>query len=179
MIALNLLPPQIRRAQARAIIFEAWKRAMVVLAIGCILINAGLFAMAHMLQVRQQRVESDFTKLSQQVDNSDLGTIRRNITTLDDTLRSVSQIIPTDRNWAGEMSKLVQSLPAGVLVTQLDWTPAGSITLHGIAKLRSDFVDLDAALKANPNLTNVQTSSQASRRDTLPFEYTATWKSDI
>jgi hypothetical protein len=173
MISLNLLPPEHRRLYAQSLILDRWKGGLLVITIGCICLNAVLFGGIIILRQRASSASAHVTELTKQIDQSDVGPIKRDIQTLDQTLSRLRQIIPAGRSWSKEIASVVVSLPTGITLSEVIWTTQGDITLRGIANVRADFIALDAKLKTHPLLENIQTQSQASRRDTLPFEYTA------
>ncbi len=176
MIRLNLLPPERKQALRQRATVLRWRKVISLVVI-FVLVGNGLAVAADQWLVRKQSsAQQSLEQLQRQSANSEIGTITNQIRTLNNTITPLATALPTNRDWAGDIATALNLLPANVTLEQLTLNLAGDISYSGTAQTRADFISLDTLLKQEPHLKNVQTDSQASRREALPFHYTATFQ---
>lgn len=175
MIHLNLLPPEQQqrlRTQAKLI---RWRGALVLVVVMMLLGNGVLAGTQMYLEQHQKNVETDLLAQQTAADTTEAGALTQTTKRINSDITMLSSALPTARSWAHDLALLADKLPPNIRLSELELTITNSVTIAGIADTRSDFLVLDEFLRTHPNLTNIQTESQASQREDLPFQYTATW----
>jgi Tfp pilus assembly protein PilN len=174
MIRLNLLPPERLRKLASEATIGRWRLAAWLMTGAAAIVLIGFFILSYGLKARQEKLAADVQKLNAQFDTSDSGAIRRQIKSLNAAGAVFDQALVSNRSWAADMAAILNSLPAKTQLLELVITENGDVTISGVSKVRADFLAFDDAIKKNTLLGNVQTDSTASRRENLPYRYTAT-----
>ncbi len=171
---LNLLPPERKELLDLGDMLGRWRPGLVYLfVIGLCSIGA-LFGAEWWLQQRIDTLGQNIKtkiQLNSRQGALDIGqaTVRVN-----EKAALLSQSLPQARDWAASLHAIISAMPKDVSIVSIDITQTGGVTIKGVAKTRAIFLDLDSVLKASPRLKNVATSDTASKREQLPFTYTAT-----
>lgn len=125
-----------------------------------------------MMQAHATSVTDTLAQL-QRKQTSDNGTdITTTTGTLNTTIKSMTTALGTPQSWSALTQTVFTILPAGVTLTKFTLAPNGAFTLSGTADSRQTFVSLDQTLKQDPRLKNVSTTSTASKRTDVPFDFT-------
>lgn len=172
MITLNLLPAD-RKHRAEVSAEEArWLPAMLTVALVAVLLAGGSFFLGSLLTVRQESLDAQLQSL-QTTGQRKLSDIVNQTTKLNTSINLLSTKIGTVRSWSSDLASVINLLPADITVTALNLTSTGQLRLEGVAKTRLSFLSLQTALTNTPLLKNVTTKSTASKRENVPFVYTA------
>lgn len=173
MKALNLLPPERRALIRRVKELSRWQAAAWSLTVFSIIGAGGLVVLDRFMQNEVSTVSTEFHQRLAATDQTELGTIRRNIEEFNQTSALLHQSLPGTTGWAVDLVELLNTLPTGITLQSTILRADGSLTLTGTAAARADFLALDEKLKGSPWLKNVATTSTPSKREDLPFVYTA------
>ncbi len=173
---LNLLPQQEKEELELHEILGRWQPSVYLLLMIGVVAFAGLFAARWVLDQRAKTLTQNIQtkiQLNSRQGALDIGqaTVRVN-----EQARLLSQSLSGDMRWSEALTQILSVLPNDISVASLEITMSGSVSLKGVAKTRSSFLALDTALKGATFLTQVQTSDTASKREQLPFTYTATYR---
>lgn len=170
---LNLLPPNYKQEQSRNELWHSWQRAVVLLAVVSLLSVGAAFAEHMWLQHRADLLSGTISQLQAQSTASQKENITTVTTTLNGTIKSLGQLVEPTRAWSHDLSAVMAIIPSDNNLQSLTLSAGGNLTLIGVARTRASFIALDEALKASPLLKNVKTTSTPSKRDNLPFTYSA------
>ncbi len=173
MMSFNLLPPDRKLAMARSAEFGRWQPAMIGIAafsLGLL----GLTFFANAMLVQHERTVQASLASSQTSGRREIGDITAQTSQLNQTISDLTIGLPQARSWSADLTKIITLLPDDISITNIKMTNDGHLTLEGLAKTRLAFLSLQTILTSTPILKNVNTSSTASRRDNVPFSYTAT-----
>jgi Tfp pilus assembly protein PilN len=125
---------------------------------------------------RSQRLSAELTQLQTSARNNSAKDVTQKTTAVNATVNILATALGTPRAWAKDGSSVLSILPANVTVQKLTLQDNGQIQLTGLAKTRAVFLALQEALTSSPILQNVTTSSTASKKDDVPFDYQAALK---
>jgi Tfp pilus assembly protein PilN len=101
---------------------------------------------------------ADVTKLTQQVNNQ---------------IAILKKTLGTGRPVRTPAVTILNAMPKGVAITKLSFESTGIVRIEGVADTRSTFLQLQDVMKTLTVLKNATTTSTASKREQLPFIYTA------
>lgn len=172
-MSLNLLPPDYKDQLAKKNLWQHWQRALVFVMSVCLLLTAGTFAEERWLAARARQLGTDLDQAKISATAGQKENVSTVTTTLNTTIKNLGQVVTTPRSWSHDVSQVAAILPADVTLQNLSVATGGVISLEGIAPTRVAFIALDDALRKSPLLKNVQTKSAPSKRENLPFLYTA------
>lgn len=172
MINLNLLPAQLKKAAHQSLEFSRWQPAMLMITFSSIIIFMATFFIHSLLSVHGQSIKAQFTA-SQTTSTKRTGDITAQTSQLNTTTASLATGLTKPRSWANDLGKIIAILPADVTLTSINLTSDGHIKIDGTAKTRLAFLSLQTTLTSSPLLKNVTTTSTASKRDNVPFSYSA------
>lgn len=172
MFRLNLLPTDRKRAWALAQRLQQWRGAMIIVVLVCIFANAGMYLF--------DRVQADATSVSVtdlatwQALNAkrESGQVTRTTQQLNTTIIGLKSLFAPLSTHLGSVSFFLAALPDDIQLTNCIIKSDGSFTLTGIAATRASFLALRTALDDTKLVNHLATSSTASLREKLPFEYT-------
>lgn len=173
MLALNLIPPQLKADHQTIILWRRWFSALRVLLILVIIGTAGSATIWQLLVRHELTIREDFNRLQQQ--GIGAGTdITTTTSKLNATIQTVSATLGTPQSWTELTEAVLDSLPGGVTVSNFILNPGGTFQISGLADSRQIFINLEQSLKNNPRLKNVTTTSSASKRTAVPFDFSGT-----
>jgi hypothetical protein len=174
MMTLNLIPPDVKRDFASAERLRRWMGACTILTILLSLTAVGITGGWFLLQRHAQDVAAELTATQQRQQLSNDKDITGTTTTLNSTIKQLSAAVGTPRSWGRDISTILQGFPTDIVLSDITVQSNGQFRLVGIANSRQAFLQLDDVLKKNPRLTSVATTSTASKRTAVPFDYTGT-----
>lgn len=175
---LNLLPSEYKIELTKKRLWREWRRAAVLVAIVTVMATAGLAVGQYRLQQSADRLQGEIDALQRQKADAPSEDITTVTTTLNTTIVGLTQAMANPRSWASDLSRIASLIPAGITIQSMAVTGSGSVQLEGTAATRQSFISLDDALQTSPFLQQVTTTSTPSKRDNLPFVYTALIQSD-
>lgn len=174
MYTLNLLPPKIQQQSAITETRQRWTRASVVLCLfivgSFVVAGSAWFMLSRHAQSLQQQLEA--TRLAQSKNSAT--DITATTTQLNTTIKTFAAAIDVPQQWSRNAVTVLQLLPKGTSLSEFSLDAANVFHLVGTADTRQTFLNLDAALKKSPVVTNISTTSTASKRTDVPFDYTGT-----
>lgn len=170
---LNLLPPAYRDAQLRKAHWQRWQQAAIM-----ILVVAGLSAAATFgsIQWQAQRIghlDTQLQNIEALAAASKKGNVATVTQTLNNTIKKFDGIVDHPRSWNHDLSVLLGIFPAEVTIQKISLNAAGDVHVEGTATTRASFLTLDETLKKSPLLKSVATNSTPSKRNNLPYIYSA------
>lgn len=174
MITLNIIPSSLKDTLRSSARLSRWLTVVLMLLI-IVVLGTGAATVAwsmldrHAIDVHQQLVEKQ-----QRLSTDTKGDISGTTNTLNSTIKQLSTALGEPQSWSHGVAAVLTGLPAGITISQLSLLPKGQFHLQGIATTRETFVALDTALKSNPQLEKVTTSSAPSKRTAVPFDYSGT-----
>jgi Tfp pilus assembly protein PilN len=173
MLALNLIPPQLKAEHQTIVVWRRWFSALRVLLILVIIGTAGSVAVWRLLVRHEQVIRDDFNRLQQQ--GIGAGTdITTTTSKLNTTIQTISATLGTPQSWTELTRTVLDGLPSGATVSTFVLNPGGVFQINGLADSRQTFINLEQALKNNPRLKNITTTSSASKRTAVPFDFSGT-----
>lgn len=172
MISLNLLPTDRKHRVAVAQEQARWIPAIVEVMLVAVFLTGGTFFLHSLLEIRAQNLNNQLLSL-QTSGQRKLADIVTQTTKLNTAIALLDGKVKTARSWSTDLGTIMKLLPPDVTVTSLSVSAAGQVHLEGIAKTRLSFLSLQEILTETSTLKNVTTKSTASKRDNVPFIYTA------
>lgn len=172
-MSLNLLPPTYQHKLAARALWRQWRLAAIALAIVSVLITASLLSQQRWFDRRLVQLDRQVTQLQQASTGPQSENITSITTALNGTIKELTQVVDAPRAWSYDLSLVMAIIPSAVTLQTVSLSSDGSLTLSGVAKTRASFIALDEALKKSPLLQSVTTTATPSRRENLPFTYTA------
>lgn len=132
----------------------------------------GIVGLWFMLNRHADQTQTELQKLQQQQASSDGKDITSTTNRLNATINTLTTTLGTPRAWSTDTITVMTGLPSTISISSLTIFPDGKFQLIGTAESRQTFVQLETTLKSNPKLTAVATVSTASRRTSVPFDFT-------
>ncbi len=172
MLNLNLLPPRNKQALQQASVSRQWMHGIIVLLLMTCIGTGVVIGTWSILKRHAQHVHATLETLRQQQAQSTGTDIAKTTSELNSTIKTLDATLGTPRSWAADTALLLATLPTGVTLSSTTMQANGSFHLIGIAQSRQVFETLDQALKSSPHLSKVNTTSTASKRTAVPFDYT-------
>ncbi len=172
MLALNLIPPQLKSDLHAADVIQRWMWAIGLLAGLLTLGTVGLLSADRMLASHADRIHTDLIALQQRQIQNAGSDITSTTSNLNSTIKTLTATLGQPDHWAQQTTLVLAALPSGVTVNSLDLTPTGKFHLIGEADTRQTFLTLQQSLTTNHDLGQVKTSSTASKRSAVPFDFT-------
>ena len=171
MLNLNLVPPQLKAEHQSASSRHRWLVALNILAVLIIIGTAGS-ATAWQLLKRHGRNVHDELLQAQKQQGVGTGTDITTITSqLNATIQTMGTALGAPQAWSELAGLVIHNLPAGATIAEFSLTPNGAWRITGITDSRQTFVSLEQSLKNNPRLSKVTTTSTASKRTAVPFDF--------
>lgn len=175
MISLNLLPAEQKHDVALSREEARWQPAIMIVAIVSIVMVIAVYFGQAVLSLRLQTLDSQLQSL-QTAGQQKLTDVIDQTTKLNADISLVDAKLGTVRSWSKDMAAILQLLPPDIAVTSLVVDTQGQVRLEGVAATRLSFLSLQTALTSSSILKNVSTTSTASKRDNVPFIYSAQLK---
>lgn len=172
MLALNLVPPKIKSEQRSSASLHQWLSIMVILTVFSLLGTAAGVVIWQLMERHAKTVHTELTQLQQKQSAANGTDITTTTSALNTTIKTVSTALGTPQSWATLSQTVFATLPSGVTLTKFSLAPNGAFTISGTADSRQTFVNLDQSLKKDSRLRNVATTSTASKRTDVPFDFT-------
>ncbi len=171
MIILNLIPPEQKHDLESSWLYRHWFSASVLLAIFAILSTATFSTTWYVLARHAKEVNHTLTTIQQQQAKNSSTDITATTTQLNRTIVALNTTLATPRPWSINTTTIISLLPSGVTLSLLSIQNNGAFHLVGIADSRQTFLTLDQALKGSTKLAQITTTSTASKRTAVPFDY--------
>lgn len=173
MIVLNLLPAERKKGVATILTMERWRPSMLASTIVILLLVGAMQVVTWQLQRHQNDIHAQFEAQQKSLAEKETGDIRQTTLHLNDTIKQLATLTARPRAWSTDSAAILSGLPADITVSNLTIQASGQVQLEGLAKTRASFLALTKALEQNKALSSVKTSSTASKRDNIPFAFTA------
>lgn len=174
MLALNLIPPQVKVERQAAVVLQRWLSALRILLILVLIGTAGSVVVWQLLVRHDAAVQADFTLLQQQQGVGTDTDITATTSKLNTTIQTISATLGAPQSWPELTRAVLDILPSGVTITAFTLNPGGAFQITGTADSRQTFINLEQLLKNNPRLKSVTTVSSASKRTSVPFDFSGT-----
>lgn len=174
MITLNLIPPAIKHDYQTKEQLRHWLRALAVITLTVAVATAGAVGLWVMLGQHAQTVKKDLAAYEQQRTASSGKDITSTTSQLNTTIKVLTSALGEPQAWSSQATTVLNGLPTAIVITSLNIQRNGQFHLIGVADSRQSFVQLETTLKANTSLSNVATTSTASKRTAVPFDFTGT-----
>lgn len=174
MITLNLIPPAIKRDYQSSEQLHHWLSAIIVVTLTVAIASAGTVGLWMMMERHATAIKADLTSLQQQQATASGKDITSTTGQLNTTIKTLTSALGAPQAWSAQTTKVLNGLPLAITISSLTIQHNGQFHLIGVADSRQSFVQLDTALKANPQLSNIATTSTASKRTAVPFDFTGT-----
>lgn len=171
MLALNLIPPQLKDERQAVAVLKRWLSALRVLLFIVIFGTVGSIAAWQFLVRHDAAIQSDFDRLQQQQGVGTGTDITATTGKLNTTIQTISTTLGTPQSWPELTRTVLDILPDGVTITTFTLNPSGTFQITGSAESRQSFINLEQLLKNSPRLKNVTTTSSASKRTAVPFDF--------
>jgi len=173
---LNLLPPHEKETVALENTRHVWVSIFTAGIIVLILFIAGTWLLTRQLNLRVEKLAREELTLQQQATGSSTIDLTRDTTKVNTQIELLKTVLGTDRDWSSLVRGILDELPPEVQLTSLKIAMGGGVTLTGTADTRASFLALQSALSKSSLLSNARTSDTPSKREALPFTYTASLK---
>lgn len=172
MITLNLLPPAVKRNYESAEQLHHWLRALIVVALTVFVGTAGVVGLWVMLDRHASTVRTELQEVHDRQATSsgqDIETITQQLNT---TIKLLTTTLGTPRSWTSDTADILSGLPTTISISSVEIKNNGQFHLVGVADSRQSFVQLEGVLKTNTKLSNIFTTTTASKRVAVPFDFT-------
>lgn len=176
MITLNLLPAADKATVLRQAVLRRWRSAVAIFFVVTIVAGLGLEAERFLLRQHQRDVSLRLGQLQAEAARSTSADITETTQRLNRTVTALNGVSAHPRSWARDVSAVLAALPNTVTLSRVSLAADGVLTLEGVTTTRATFLSLQQLLTSSPLLTSVSTNSTASKRDNVPFLYTAVVK---
>lgn len=172
MTSLNLLPPERKadlhtRQEARR-----WRQAVVFVVLGCLISIVGVIVMEMALTQQVATSEKSLQTWKDLSAKRESGQVQAVTTHLNQSIAGLQTLFSPLSLQRSALGSFFSIIPKDVTLTSATFAPDGSFTLAGVAATRASFLALRTALEQSPAITAPTTTSTASQRENLPFEYT-------
>lgn len=172
MTSLNLLPPERKidlgtRQEARR-----WRQAVVFVVLGCVMSIVGVVIMEMALTQQLATSEKSLQTWKDLSAKRESGQVQAVTTHLNQSIAGLQALFSPLSLHRTALGSLLSTIPKEVTLTSATFAPDGSFTLAGVAATRASFLALRTALEQSPAISAPTTTSTASQRENLPFEYT-------
>ncbi len=147
---------------------------MIILLVFAVVGVGGLQVVSFMLQQHADTIHEHLLSLQQQQAQNSSTDISATTSTLNDTIKTLRSTLGTPQSWSANAAVVLRALPTGTTLSQLTIGPGRAFHVVGIADTRQTFLSLDSALQNPDVFSNVRTSSTASKRQSVPFDYQGT-----
>lgn len=175
---LNLLPPNEKSTVALETARHQWTSVFASIVATLVLLIAGVLFLTTRLDQRLTTLTDEEQSLQRQASGAGTIDLTRDTNHVNNQIASLRTVLGIDRDWASIIRLIMSELPSNVSLTTIKIYMGGSVTLSGTAASRSAFLGLQSALEKSKVLRNAQTADTPSKRDNLPFTYTATLASN-
>ncbi|MEK7537874.1 MAG: hypothetical protein AAB619_02800 [Patescibacteria group bacterium] len=172
MLSLNLIPPQQKTDIQTTAMLRHWRRGLVMLAVLTVVGTGGVITAWQLLAGHARQVQGELTALQQRQSTRGETDITATTGTLNTTIKILSTTLGRPQSWSRNAAMVLAALPSGTTVSDLMIQAGGRFRLVGVADSRQTFVALEQTLKTHPQLQQVTTSSTASKRTAVPFDFT-------
>lgn len=171
---LNLIPPQQKADLRQSAVLRHWRRVlstfMTASVLGVLFGIGGLW----MLNRHAQDISTDLRALEQKQKQNLATDLTATTTALNSTIKTVGDLLGQPQSWSRDTAVVLATVPSGVTVTSVTMQLNHRFRLIGTADTRATFLELDQAMKTSTLLTQVTTTSTASKRLAVPFDYSGT-----
>jgi len=173
--ALNLLPPADQASRRLLQRYHVWlqiARWPAILVI-CLLVIAQ--ATSFRLARHQTTIQAEEIRVKAEASASPSGDVTKMTAEVNE---AVTRLLAARSTFVfpSRVATLLNTIPTDIRIQKIDIKDSGQVTIEGVAATRASFLAIDQALKQASFLTRVATTSTASKREDLPFTYTATFK---
>ncbi len=171
MITLNLIPPTMKRDLGSSQLLHHVLNSVTILAVIILIGTGGMIGGWVMLSRHASTVKAELQQLQQRQGKSDGQDITTITSRLNSTIKTLDSTLGWPRSWGSDLATILTGLPSTISISNLTVQSNGQFHLMGVADSRQSFVQLQTALKANAGLSGVTTSSTASKRTAVPFDF--------
>lgn len=170
---LNLLPRTTKRLVELEATYDRWRGGLIVLIVVLTLFSGSLFGLQWMLEQRDHDLQAELRQEQALMNRKGALDISQATIRVNEKITLLSATLPTGRNWAAVIRPILGEIPSGIEITGLEITATGQVSIKGTAKTRAAFLSLQQAMSTSKALVNPVTSDTASKREDLPFTYSA------
>lgn len=175
MIHLNLLPPDQKRRLRHRVTLLRWRSAAWFALVIAVVANGLFVGVQFWLEEHEAQIQSTVSGLQSDIAASEIGELTQVTRTLNGMITPLSSTLVDGRDWSSVVAKILTDVPDNIRFVRVTIDATNVVTIEGVAATRTDFLAFDAWINENALLKNVQTESQASSREDLPFNYQATY----
>lgn len=174
MLQLNLLPPTLKHDLSAQESNRHWRSSFIILLVFCLVGISGLLTTKIYLQRHADAVHAELLELQRRQAEDASTDITATTNTLNTTIKQLRTAVPALQYWDRDLLTVLHALPAGVRLTEVQVSAGHVFRVTGTADTRQTFLALDTALKNPATFSKVTTTSSASKRQDVPFDYTGT-----
>jgi len=171
---LNLIPPAVKQEYHSSEQFNHWRNVATVAVVTVLIGTAGAIATWMMMERHSTAVAATLQKIQQTQATTNGQDITATTGQLNTTIKTLTTTLGTPRSWSSDTANILIGLPSTISIQSLTVQANGQFNLVGLADTRQSFVQLEGALKANPKLSKIATTSTASKRTSVPFDFSGT-----
>ena len=172
MTSLNLLPPERKIDLRTRQEVRRWRRAVVLSLLGCVVSIMGVVVMEMTLAQQLATSEKSLQTWKDLSAKRESGQVQAVTTHLNQSIAGLQALFSPLSLQRTALGSFFSIIPKEVTITSATFAPDGSFTLAGVAATRASFLALRTALEQSPTISASTTTSTASQRENLPFEYT-------
>ncbi len=172
MTALNLLPPERKVGLRTRQEVGRLRKTLVFVTLGCL---ASIIAIMVINITLVQQLTASEKLLQTWRDLSakrESGQVQSVTTHLNQSIIGLQKLFAPLSFQRTSLGSLFSIIPKDVTLTSATFSTDGNFTLVGVAATRASFLALRTALEQSPAISSPTTTSTASQRENLPFEYT-------
>lgn len=170
---LNLLPAE---RQKELLQFQMWQniiRLLIIPAILAFLLVLGSGVTLWQLERHQIDIKADEAKqVAAKTPSSDVTKLTQQV---NDAARILRTTLPKSTDWSAEIVGILAAVPSDISLTKCTISATGAVTIEGVADTRASFLALQKSLTTTPLLKGAKTTDTASKRENIPFKYTASY----
>lgn len=174
MLLLNIIPPAIKNDYRSTEQLDHWRNVAISALVTILIGTAGAVGAWVMMDRHATTVATELRQLQQTQSTANGKDITATTGQLNTTIKLLTATLGTPRSWSSNTATIITGLPKAISISSLTIEASGQFHLIGTADTRQSFVQLEEALKSNTQLSKIATTSTASKRTDVPFDFSGT-----